>query len=730
MVLVIMGFAATKVNAYIYNPTGNSGGGGNTTNSTLTGDGSIATPLGINLANSNTWTAPQTITNNTLGNAFTVNDNNTASTTYGIQLNENSAIGGLKIVQNTVTDSTSSDNGALVIDNSGNTGYAIDAFSTQNIANRFVRFFKKPAFTTKLNGAQAINSTSTSITVSSTSGFPTSGTLIVLNNASTTESESSAYIHYTSTTATTFVGTAGAFYKPVATLNLVDQAIVNYDNTTNTFTLLNLEDSSSNGGSVNGKLTGPNPDLEFLSQGGYDGTVGEGKFEIDIPQGDNLVPNQSDVFRLNGRADANNGFNPIVSMTRPGLNEGMFGIGYDNKVLPITMSAHLDVVNDATVDSNAATLVVAKFHGATGQTADLTDWDNISGTPLASVSSTGAMTAPSFNGVAITTGGSATSFLGADGSYHVDSGGTVTNLSTDSSLTGGPCTTTCTIGINLGNTNTWTITQAFSSGLTATTGAFSSSITAGSANSNIFVTSGASSTSTSVAQYLFGGASTVSFRTGFYGSSSPTLGTNVSYGGVTVGSAPVGTAATGTHAWLANMVVKALGTLTPGGAAITNTASLMIDAPSAGGTNNYSLAIRSGNSLFGGNILSTGSILSTAASSGGIGYGTGGGAGGTVTQLTSKSTGVTLNAYTGTITMNNAALSSATIASFTVTDSDMGANDVVAIQHDSGGTLGIYTVDPSTSTSGSFVVNVRNDGTVPLSEAIVLRFAIVKGSVN
>lgn len=127
-----------------------------------------------------------------------------------------------------------------------------------------------------------------------------------------------------------------------------------------------------------------------------------------------------------------------------------------------------------------------------------------------------------------------------------------------------------------------------------------------------------------------------------------------------------------------------------------------------------------------GALNANGSILA----SNGIGYSTGVGAGGTVTQATSKSTGVTLNTYSGTITMNAAALASGVVVSFTVTDSKMTATDVVAIQHDSGGTLGVYTIDPSTSAAGSFVINVRNDGTLPLSEAIVLRFAIIKGSIN
>lgn len=180
---------------------------------------------------------------------------------------------------------------------------------------------------------------------------------------------------------------------------------------------------------------------------------------------------------------------------------------------------------------------------------------------------------------------------------------------------------------------------------------------------------------------------------------------------------------------IANNMVNAFGAptlnATNTGIIYTNAATMYIaGAPIAGThvtlTSPYALDIASGDSLFGGNIFSNGG--------GGMGYTTG--AGGTVTQTTSKSTGVTINKYSGTITMNNAALSSATIVSFTVTDSDMGANDVVVMQHDSGGTLGVYTVDPSTSTAGSFVVNVRNDGTLPLSEAIVLRFAIIKGSIN
>lgn len=61
----------------------------------------------------------------------------------------------------------------------------------------------------------------------------------------------------------------------------------------------------------------------------------------------------------------------------------------------------------------------------------------------------------------------------------------------------------------------------------------------------------------------------------------------------------------------------------------------------------------------------------------GIGYGTG--LGGTVTQLTSKSTAVTLNKPTGQITMNNAALAAGAIASFQFLNSLITTSDMVIV---------------------------------------------------
>jgi hypothetical protein len=123
-------------------------------------------------------------------------------------------------------------------------------------------------------------------------------------------------------------------------------------------------------------------------------------------------------------------------------------------------------------------------------------------------------------------------------------------------------------------------------------------------------------------------------------------------------------------------------------------------------------------------IQSTGGISDSSVSAG-IGYATG--AGGTVSQLTDKTTGVTIDKVCGTITMNNATLNAGTIVSFTVTDASMAATDVVIVNHTSGGTVGAYTLNAAASAAGSFQINVRNETAGNLSEAIVIRFAIIKG---
>jgi hypothetical protein len=122
-----------------------------------------------------------------------------------------------------------------------------------------------------------------------------------------------------------------------------------------------------------------------------------------------------------------------------------------------------------------------------------------------------------------------------------------------------------------------------------------------------------------------------------------------------------------------------------------------------------------------GNITAAGNVL--ISGTGKLGYTTG--SGGTVTQATSKSTGVALNKTNGQITLNSAALAADTTVSFTITNTTIAASDVLVLNHISGGTPGSYLLNAQAS-AGSAIINVRNITAASLSEAIVLAFVVIK----
>lgn len=99
---------------------------------------------------------------------------------------------------------------------------------------------------------------------------------------------------------------------------------------------------------------------------------------------------------------------------------------------------------------------------------------------------------------------------------------------------------------------------------------------------------------------------------------------------------------------------------------------------------------------------------------------------GTVTQLTSKSTGVTLNKSCGQITLNDAALAGTTNVTFTLTNALISTKDVL-ILNVYGGTSGSYNVWVSGLAAGSATITVRNITGGSLSEAININFAIIHG---
>jgi hypothetical protein len=101
------------------------------------------------------------------------------------------------------------------------------------------------------------------------------------------------------------------------------------------------------------------------------------------------------------------------------------------------------------------------------------------------------------------------------------------------------------------------------------------------------------------------------------------------------------------------------------------------------------------------------------------------GEGGTVTQATSKATAVTLSKKCGQITMNAASLAAATTVTFTLTNIEIKATDLLVLNHVSGGTAGAYLLNAQCQ-AGSAFINVRNVTAGALAEAIVIGFAVIK----
>lgn len=137
-------------------------------------------------------------------------------------------------------------------------------------------------------------------------------------------------------------------------------------------------------------------------------------------------------------------------------------------------------------------------------------------------------------------------------------------------------------------------------------------------------------------------------------------------------------------------------------------------------------------SCSGGNGTNGRGVLTVACngleSSGKIGYSNAYGIGSSVTQLTSRTTGVTINALTGRITLVSATTTAGQISTFTVTNSFMTASDIVYFTQVSGS--GYYIITPKSTAAGSFSVNVYTPTAVSSAESPAFNFAIIRGSLT
>lgn len=122
----------------------------------------------------------------------------------------------------------------------------------------------------------------------------------------------------------------------------------------------------------------------------------------------------------------------------------------------------------------------------------------------------------------------------------------------------------------------------------------------------------------------------------------------------------------------------------------------------------------------------------TLATGDGLGYATMPGTtavGGSVTQATNRTTGVTLNKLCGTITTDTTSLAAEATAKFTVTNSTVEIGDVVVTSIQSGSNSGGTIVYVTTVAAGSFQIAVQNNnasGGTAETGAILINFAVIK----
>lgn len=138
------------------------------------------------------------------------------------------------------------------------------------------------------------------------------------------------------------------------------------------------------------------------------------------------------------------------------------------------------------------------------------------------------------------------------------------------------------------------------------------------------------------------------------------------------------------------------------------------------GTGSWANAMRvnyGGNDVY---KVSAAGVLSASS----LGYITG--SGGTVTQLTSKATSVTINKVCGSIVTHDASLGAGVTAGFAVFNSKVAVGDVIVIHRGSGGTSGSYFVRVDSAQAGAFTVYLQNTSGGALAEAVTLNFAVIK----
>jgi hypothetical protein len=100
-----------------------------------------------------------------------------------------------------------------------------------------------------------------------------------------------------------------------------------------------------------------------------------------------------------------------------------------------------------------------------------------------------------------------------------------------------------------------------------------------------------------------------------------------------------------------------------------------------------------------------------------------------VTQITSITTGVTVNAYSGAITTVSQTVAAGAEAEFTVTNSKVAATDVVVACIKTHTSAGTFAVDVSAVAAGSFKLRLTNlDAAAAGNNVLVINFVVLKAA--
>jgi len=191
---------------------------------------------------------------------------------------------------------------------------------------------------------------------------------------------------------------------------------------------------------------------------------------------------------------------------------------------------------------------------------------------------------------------------------------------------------------------------------------------------------------------------------------------------VKVNAAQIGQSVTATNNFTWYQPASPDGTVRLGVGNSGATTSDVVTVTNAGNTTVLgTLAVSgTGTSTIAGTLNVSGSGSALIIGTGSVGYGTG--SGGSVTQITSRTTGVTLNKTNGAITLVSAA-GLATYQTFTVTNSTVAATDVIHVCQKSG--TDKYIILVTAVAAGSFAITFATTGGIT-TEQPVFNFAVIK----